>query len=120
MTARLDERLVERLHDILQNIADIRRLVGGKNRSDVESDRVQWAAFERFLEIISEASRHIPQEVKQDHGPEIPWRQIADIGNVLRHGYHAIANDRIWAILDDHLEPLEPAVHRMVRAIRGV
>jgi uncharacterized protein with HEPN domain len=44
------------------------------------------AAMERYLERLSEASRHVPQELKEKH-PEVDWRGVADIGNVLRHAY---------------------------------
>ena len=60
-------------------------------------------AVERSLEIISEASRHIPTDLQAAH-PEIPWRSVADIGNVLRHGYDQIADHRIWAVVEQELE----------------
>lgn len=59
--------------------------------------RVERAALERFFEIISEASRHIPEVWKARH-PDIPWRGIADLGNALRHGYDAIDVERLVKI----------------------
>jgi uncharacterized protein with HEPN domain len=41
---------------------------------------------ERLVEIISEASRHIPEVLKHRY-PAVSWRSIADIGNILRHDY---------------------------------
>ncbi len=58
------------------------------------------AAFERFLEILSETSRHIPQEVKST-APEIEWRRIADIGNHLRHVYHRVDAEILWLLYSD-------------------
>jgi len=55
-------------------------------------------AVERGLEIISEATRHIPDDYKA-LAPEIPWPQIAAIGNLLRHEYQRADNSAIWNIV---------------------
>jgi len=50
------------------------------DRRDIKLRR----AIERCVEIISEASRHIPIQLKSDY-PDQPWEEIASIGNLLRH-----------------------------------
>jgi uncharacterized protein with HEPN domain len=73
-----------------------------------ESDwRSQWLV-ERGLEVISEASRYLSDELKARH-PEIPWRKIAGIGNVLRHEYESVAAPIIWKLVADDLPVLERA-----------
>jgi uncharacterized protein with HEPN domain len=62
-------------------------------------------AVERCLEIISEASRDIPEELKRQYS-EIPWADVAGIGNVLRHEYHHVDNQIIWQTATLRLEPL--------------
>ena len=62
-------------------------------------DRILRAGYERFLEILSEASRHVPYEIKQDRG-EIEWADIAAIGNHLRHAYHKVDVALIWKIYE--------------------
>ena len=101
------------LHHILDEIALVRSFGAGRNLLDHGRDRMLRRAIERSLEIISEASRHIPAEMRAAH-PEIPWRSVADIGNVLRHGYDQIVGDRIWAVVEHNLEPLEQAVRAML------
>ena len=73
------------------------------------------AAFERFLEIISEATRHIPIALKEFR-PEIPWRRIADLGNWLRHVYDRVDGPLLWAIYTDDLDPLDDAVRYLIEA----
>jgi uncharacterized protein with HEPN domain len=51
--------------------------------------QARWVV-ERGAEIISEASRRLPGEMKARH-PEIPWSKVAGIGNVLRHDYQAVS-----------------------------
>lgn len=107
-------RLVRaRLDDIADAIEQIRQLLSGKSLAQLQADRAASAAFERFLEIISEASRHIPEELKSSH-PEIPWRQIADIGNWLRHVYDRIDPALLWNIYTDDLDDLDRAIKLMI------
>ncbi len=66
-----------------------------RSSSSLSASASLAAAVERYLERLSEASRHVPETLKQKH-PNIDWRAIADIGNVLRHAYDTIADRRIW------------------------
>ena len=105
---------VDRLRHILDEIALVRSFVAGRDAAAGHGrDPMRRRALERSLEIISEASRHIPTELRAAH-PHIPWRNVADIGNVLRHGYDQIADARIWAAVQDDLGPLEQAVRAML------
>jgi uncharacterized protein with HEPN domain len=72
------------------------------------------AAFERFLEIISEASRHIPDDWKAQFGPDVPWREVATLGNVLRHIYQRVELTSLWRIYSKDLATLEAAVDAML------
>ena len=54
--------------------------------AEFRTDRDTRQSVERSLEIISEASRRLPAELRQMR-PDIPWRQVSDLGNVLRHNY---------------------------------
>ncbi|WP_394892866.1 DUF86 domain-containing protein [Mesorhizobium sp. AaZ16] len=85
----MEDRAVYRLRDIIDAIDQIYLLLEGKTFADVQKDRILRAAFERFLEILSEASRHLPAELKAK-APETPWRRIGDIGNHLRHAYNRV------------------------------
>lgn len=82
----MTDRTNFRLNDIIEAIDQIHALLKNKTYQDLTSDKVAKAAFERFLEILSEASRHIPENLKVTR-PDIPWRRISDIGNHLRHAY---------------------------------
>jgi uncharacterized protein with HEPN domain len=63
----------------------------------------------RCLEIISEASRRLPLELKERH-PHIPWKQIADAGNLYRHAYKDVRDEIIWQTVQSALDGLEVAV----------
>ena len=70
-------------------------------------------AVERGLEIISEASRHLSDDYKAQ-APDVPWRQIAAIGNLLRHEYQRVDISATWNILKEHLPRLAEATVRLI------
>jgi uncharacterized protein with HEPN domain len=69
-----------------------------------EADTRQRWIVGRGVEIVSEASRRLPDEL-QARRPEIPWTKVAGIGNVLRHNYEDIAAQVMWALVRDDLPP---------------
>ena len=105
-----------RLRDILNEIDGLRNETTGLKYETFADAWVLRRACERAVEIISEASRHIPTEMK-DTEPGIPWRQIAGIGNVLRHDYENISSRVIWDIIINHLDTLESAARRLLAAV---
>jgi uncharacterized protein with HEPN domain len=108
----------DRLGHILQSIDAVARYWKGKKRLQFDTDDWGRAATERHLEIISEASRHIPAKDKADH-PQIPWKDIANIGNILRHRYDTLSDDRIWEIVGLDLPALRTAVRKIMARHRG-
>jgi uncharacterized protein with HEPN domain len=66
-------------------------------------------AVTRCLEIISEASRRLPDDLKTRH-PAIPWKDIAGAGNVYRHDYEDVAARIIWDTVLLALPPLRNAI----------
>jgi uncharacterized protein with HEPN domain len=100
------------LHDILEAIERIEQVTRGKTFSDFESSwELRWLV-QRAIEIISEASRAIPDELK-DTRPEIPWPRVRGIGNVLRHDYAAISDPIIWKVVTDEFPPLKRAIRHI-------
>jgi uncharacterized protein with HEPN domain len=72
------------LYHILAAIEHFRSIVGTDDAVQIGTDLTRRYAAERCVEIISEASRRIPETWKAEH-PTIPWVDIAGIGSVLRH-----------------------------------
>lgn len=103
-----------RLDDIAEAIAGIEALIAGVDLHTFSQSWPMQRAVERGLEIISEASRGISDDKKSEH-PEVPWRQIAGIGNILRHEYHRVEPVIVWNITQTHLPVLGKAVQRMLR-----
>lgn len=109
----MPDRAFWRLGDMKKAILEIRKLLSGKSVEALSADNVTRAAYERFLEILSEASRHIPEASKAQF-PQIQWRQIADLGNVIRHIYHRIDLEILWNIYEKDLDSLEKVVDSLI------
>ncbi len=114
----MGEREMFRLRDMQESIRDIRALLEGRAFQILLTDRAVRAAYERFLEILSEASRHVPEAWKAE-APEIPWRRIADLGNHIRHAYNRIDLEILWDIYARQLDELEQAVERLLERFGG-
>jgi uncharacterized protein with HEPN domain len=110
----MSDRTYWRLTDMKTAITDIRQTLSGKDFASLGNDKVTRAAFERFLEVLSEASRHVPQEWKDEH-PEIPWRKVADLGNHVRHAYHRLDLQILWDVYAYELKALEDVVDRLIQ-----
>jgi uncharacterized protein with HEPN domain len=99
------------LRDILRYIDHAEKFVAGFDWPTFHSDEKTVFAVTRCLEIISEASRRLPAEVKARH-PSIDWRGMAGAGNVYRHDYDDIEIQLIWHTVMLALPPLRAAVEQ--------
>lgn len=97
-----------RLTDIIDAIDLLNAEMSGVSLQAFEPDKRKRWLVERGIEIISEASRHLPAELKARH-PEIPWPKVAGIGNVIRHDYERLAHDILWNVVHSDL----PELHRV-------
>jgi uncharacterized protein with HEPN domain len=97
------------LKDIADNISFIREFLGRLSVKDLASDRRTLYAVIRGLEIISEASRRLPDDLKQRH-PKVPWSNIAGAGNIYRHEYQGIKVEVIWDTAHSGLDDLQRAI----------
>ena len=58
----------------------------------------------------------VPPPLKANH-PNVPWRQIADIGNIFRHAYDHVNDQRVWSTVTEDLAPLKRAIETMTASI---
>lgn len=94
------------LFDIMEAIERINTVLEGMPLAVFEEDwQAQWL-IQRGGEIASEASRRLPEELKARH-PDIPWRKVAGIGNVLRHDHESISAPIMWTPVREDLPVLE-------------
>lgn len=92
--------------------------VAGMSYDTFKDDYLHLYAVVRCLEIISEASRRLPAELKARH-PSIEWREMAGSEDIYRHEYEDVAARRVWRTLTLSLPPLRAAIEQEVAALGG-
>jgi uncharacterized protein with HEPN domain len=105
----------DRLSDIRASISRIERITSNMTLEQFASDDAMRAATERFLEVVCEASRHLPNDIKQRE-PRIAWRKMINFGNLLRHAYQSTKAEVIWDIVQNDLPMLKAFVERGIQA----
>ena len=102
-----------RLQDILEAIDGVAEMTDGVDFDNYRYDFKLRRAVERCIEIVSEATRHIPNDLK-DRFPDQPWHEITAIGNLLRHHYQRVDDLIIWKIAIRSLPDLRKVIISMI------
>jgi uncharacterized protein with HEPN domain len=109
--------------DVADVLADIERHIGlalefsaGYEYETFRTDARTLYAVTRCLEIISEASRRLPEDLKMRH-PKIPWKNIAGAGNIYRHEYEDVDAKLIWDTIQLALPPLQAVIAEEIERI---
>jgi uncharacterized protein with HEPN domain len=102
---------------MLRHIDLATAFVAGMQQDTFEADIRAVYAVTRCLEIISEASRRLSDDLKLRH-PTIAWRQMSAAGNVYRHQYEYVAGHFIWETVQQSLPPLRRAIETEIALLK--
>lgn len=101
------------LADILNAIKDINNFVEGMDFESFVNDMEKIYATVYCLQVIGEAVKNIPEEVKEKYH-NIPWRKIAGMRDRLIHGYFTVDSERVWETVRRDLPPLKEAITKIL------
>lgn len=93
------------LLDMLRAAQELKQICSGLTWAGFQQSTLHQYASVKLIEIIGEAARCISQDVKDAH-PEVPWIAISDMRNHLVHRYFKIDQQRVWDVIENHLDPL--------------
>lgn len=93
------------LRQLLDHAREAVGMLSGRQRPDLDADRMLNLAIVRLLEIVGEAANRMSKAAQQEH-PEIPWPEIIGLRNRITHGYEAIDFDIVWNVVQEDLPPL--------------
>ena len=104
------------LQDILESIQKIEEYTHGFSFEQFENNTESQDAVIRRLEIIGEAVKNLQLEVKAAY-PDIPWKQIAGMRDILIHEYTSVSLERVWKVITDNLQPLKTTIMEILKKL---
>lgn len=105
------------LHDVVDVIAKSSRFVEGMDYEDFAKDDKTIFAVVRALEVIGEAIKNIPEDVRKKY-PEIPWRDLAGMRDKLIHGYFGVDLRRVWNTVKVEIPAMKTIFERIAGSLK--
>ncbi|MEK7521501.1 MAG: DUF86 domain-containing protein [Patescibacteria group bacterium] len=100
------------LDDIWESIERIEKRTKRLTKAKFEKDLDIQDVLIRRLEVIGEAVKHIPSEIRKKH-PEVTWKKIAGARDIFAHGYFMVKLNRVWNIVKKDI----PVLKKQIRAL---
>ena len=101
------------LKDILGAIDETAEFTTGMTFEDFEQDRKTIRAVLRNLEVLGEAAKQIPDDLRAK-APDVPWRLMAGMRDKLIHEYFGVDLSIVWSVIKEELPPLHPKIERLL------
>lgn len=105
--------LTDYLADILNAINEIDEFTAGMSFDVFEEDRKTINAVIRSLEVLGEATKHIPTSFRNKH-PDIPWSKMAGMRDVLIHNYMGVDLMTVWKVVQERLPEIRTMLEKLV------
>lgn len=101
------------LQDILNTIAIAEQFVAGMNFDEFQTDQKTIFAVTRAIEVIGEATKHIPQSLR-DQYPGIAWKGVTGMRDKLIHAYFGVNLEVLWDTVQQDLPVLKPVIEQIL------
>lgn len=99
--------------DILNSITEVEEFTADMDFVTFSSDKKTVNAVIRSLEVIGEAAKRIPEDIRQKCS-DVPWKYMTGMRNKLIHEYSGVDLEVVWEVVKHELPPLESHIKRML------
>jgi uncharacterized protein with HEPN domain len=113
----MKEEFLDYIEDIIEAMADAMSFVERMEYAEFSRDRKTIYAVIRAIEIIGEAVKKVPEFVRNRY-PEIPWREMAGMGDKLIHEYFGVNLKAVWEVVIKDIPTLKSSFDRILRDLK--
>ena len=106
------------LRQIADYARDAQAICAGKTLPALLADRQAVLAFERALEVLGEAVKRLPPDLR-DRYPAVPWKLVAGMRDRLSHGYDEVRHEVLWNAVQQDVPVLLTTVEQMLRDLES-
>ena len=114
----MPQRDLSYLMDILEAGKQVRAFIAGVDKETFNGNSLVQSAVIRQIEIIGEATKRVSEEFKAAH-PEIPWRQLSGMRDILIHAYDHVDIDEVWNAAEFDMPILIKQIESLVQTFRA-
>jgi uncharacterized protein with HEPN domain len=101
------------LRDLLDAIEKVQTFIKDLEFEDFKKDDKTKFAVIRGLEIIGEATKHVSEGVRVRY-PEVPWKEMAGMRDVLAHDYFGVDEETVWLTAKEKIPQLKPSIEKIL------
>ena len=105
-----------RIADIVEAIDNVQEYTKGMSYDQFVRDRKTIDAVIKNFITIGEAASHLPEDFIEEH-PDIPWRDMRDMRNILVHEYFGVDSQVVWETIKKNLPPILPVIRQIINSM---
>jgi uncharacterized protein with HEPN domain len=104
------------IQDILESMGNAIDFIGEMSYEDFIRDTKTVYAVIRAIEVIGEATKNIPEDIRVKY-PEIPWKDMSAMRDKVIHTYFGVNPERVWLTVNEDIPRLKPLIKRVLEEL---